>query len=435
MDILKEIWEDYKKIILIILGAIFALIIVLIVFSIIIDPVKISFTGDDATTIATMSDQIKLGAVAKNKANDQFELNWQVSAGNLSTTKGSEVVWQLPSEDGTYTISVSAGNKVKNKTVTVISNKLEEMSLKDNSNISYIDSDSDGLSDSYENNSSKTDSNNKDSDGDTLSDGSEVALGLNANEKESKDDGVQDDERNLKYNLKYESIGAELLITGTDNITDTTIDRYNLNTINEISSVISQVYSVSMQGNVNSAKLTLKYDKGTVTQKGLNEGKLAIYKLDIDNNKYIKQDSSVNSQSCTVSANITDSGKFFIADSTKMKEQLSTELMFVIDNSGSMYPSEMVEGSQENDTQFKRVDLSNRIIDKLKGDYKFGAGKFTYDYEELCPLTNDKDKVKEKINSIKSLAEKFTGTYIGNALEQGLNQFKDSKYNVRKYII
>ena len=41
MDILKEIWEDYKKIILIILGAIFALIIVLIVFSIIIDPVKI----------------------------------------------------------------------------------------------------------------------------------------------------------------------------------------------------------------------------------------------------------------------------------------------------------------------------------------------------------------------------------------------------------
>ena len=235
MDILKEIWEDYKKIILIILGAIFALIIVLIVFSIIIDPVKISFTGDDATTIATMSDQIKLGAVAKNKANDQFELNWQVSAGNLSTTKGSEVVWQLPSEDGTYTISVSAGNKVKNKTVTVISNKLEEMSLKDNSNISYIDSDSDGLSDSYENNSSKTDSNNKDSDGDTLSDGSEVALGLNANEKESKDDGVQDDERNLKYNLKYESIGAELLITGTDNITDTTIVRYNLNTINEIS--------------------------------------------------------------------------------------------------------------------------------------------------------------------------------------------------------
>lgn len=435
MDILKEIWEDYKKIILIILGAIFALIIVLIVFSIIIDPVKISFTGDDATTIATMSDHIKLGAVAKNKANDQFELNWQVSAGNLNTTKGSEVVWQLPSEDGTYTISVSAGNKVKNKTVTVISNKLEEMSLKDNSNISYIDSDSDGLSDSYENNSSKTDSNNKDSDGDTLSDGSEVALGLNANKKESKDDGVQDDERNLKYNLKYESIGAELLIKGTDNITDTTIDRYNLNTINEISSVISQVYSVSMQGNVNSAKLTLKYDKGTVTQKGLNEGKLAIYKLDIDNNKYIKQDSSVNSQSCTVSANITDSGKFFIADSTNMKEQLSTELMFVIDNSGSMYPSEMVEGSQENDTQFKRVDLSNRIIDKLKGDYKFGAGKFTYDYEELCPLTNDKDKVKEKINNIKSLAEKFTGTYIGNALEQGLNQFKDSKYNVRKYMI
>ena len=95
----------------------------------------------------------------------------------------------------------------------------------------------------------------------------------------------------------------------------------------------------------------------------------------------------------------------------------------------------MVDGSEENDTQFKRVDLSNRIIDKLKGNYKFGAGKFTYEYEELCPLTNDKEKVKEKINSIKTLTEKFTGTYIGNALEGGLKQFNKTNNDTRKYII
>ena len=65
-----------------------------------------------------------------------------------------------------------------------------------------------------------------------------------------------------------------------------------------------------------------------------------------------------------------------------MKENVSTELMFVIDNSGSMYPQEMVDGSEENDTQFKRVDLSNRIIDKLK---------------EMNKLTNNNLSIGQKL--------------------------------------
>lgn len=435
MDILQEIWEDYKKIILIVLGVIIAFIIGMIVFSIVYNPIKIEFIGEDSEIIATMSNELKLGAEASNKSGDTFELNWQVSAGTLSSTKGSEIVWELPKEEGTYTIAVQAGDKVKKKSVTLLTNKLSELTLENNDNISYIDSDDDGLSDNYEKEKLNTDANKSDSDGDVVDDGNEVVLGLNPNEKESKDDGTQDDERKLQYDLKLDNIGVQVIVNGTDNIANTTVDKYDLKTINEISAVISSVYSVKTQGTMDKAKLLIKYDKNIISQRSLNEATLAIYKLDIDNNKFIKQDSKVDNVGSVVSANINDSGKYFVADSSNMKEKVSTELMFVIDNSGSMYSKEMVEGSEENDTQFKRVDLSNRIINKLKGDYKFGAGKFTFEYEELSAMTSDKEKVKEKINSIKTLTEKFTGTYIGNALYGGLEQFNADTKDIRKYLI
>ena len=76
MDVLQEIWEDYKKIILIVLGVIIAFIIGMIVFSAVYNPIKIEFIGDDADIIATMSNEIKLGAEATNKSGETFDLNW-----------------------------------------------------------------------------------------------------------------------------------------------------------------------------------------------------------------------------------------------------------------------------------------------------------------------------------------------------------------------
>lgn len=435
MEIIQEIWEDYKKIILIVVGVIVALIIGMLTFSALYDPIKISFTGDDADVIATMQNEIKIGAVAEKKSGKKFDIDWQVSDGSLNANKGSDVVWELPKKEGTYTITVTSNKKTKSKNITLLENQLGELSLQNNDNIEYIDIDDDGLSNNYESEKLNTDPNKQDTDGDVVEDGTEVVLGLNPIEKESKSDSVQDDERKLKYNLKLENIGVEIEVNGTDNISKTTVDMYDLKTINEISAVLSKVYSVNLKGTVDNANMNIKYDKNLLSQKGLAESSLAVYKIDIDNNNFIKQDSKVNADLSTISVKITDSGKYFIADSSKMKEKVSTELMFVIDNSGSMYSSEIVNESGENDTQFKRVDLSNRIVDKLKGDYKFGAGKFTFQYEELCPLTSDKEKVKEKINSIKTLTEKFTGTYIGNALEGGLKQFDTNNKEVRKYMI
>ena len=436
MDIIQDIWEDYKKPIMIILAVILVFIVGLIIFSAVYNPIKITFTGEDAEVIATMSNEIKLGAKATNKSGEEFEVEWEVSDGTLSSTKANDIIWELPKKEGTYTISVKAGEKiVKNKNITVITNQIGNWSLDNNENIEYIDNDGDGLSDKYEKEVSNTDTNKIDSDGDIVNDGNETALKLDPNEKESKSDSIQDDERKLEYNISLDNIGMNATVKGTDNIAGTTIDLYNLNTINELQPVVSNAYSLKTQGTVDNVKMTIKYDKSKVNSKGLNETNLAVYKLDTDNNKYIKQESTVDTGASTVTTKVMDSGKFFIADSSKMKDKVSTDLMFVIDNSGSMYSKDMVDGSEENDTQFKRVDLSNRIIDKLKGDYRFGAGKFTFEYEELASLTSDKEKVKQKISELKTHTEKFTGTYIGNALEGGLKQFDNNKSDTRRYII
>lgn len=452
MDTLKEIWDDYKKIIIIILSVIAVLVISLIVISVLYNPIKISFTGEGSSIIATMSNEIKIGAVATNKSGEKFDLSWEVSAGTLNTKVGSEVIWELPKEEGTYTIIVNAGDKSLSRNITILENRLGKISLEDNKNIDYIDIDEDGLSDKYEEENSNTDKNKKSTDDSLIDDGNKIVLKVDSKQIKTKEEveKIEDDssenndgkeEKNTiedkvyEYTLNLENIGAKADIKGKGNIVSTTIDLYDLNTLNEISSVCSKAYSITTSDNIDSINLTLKYDKNIISNKALDENMLAIYKLDVENNKYIKQETSVDVANSTLSASVKEGGKYFIADSSKLKTSLSTELMFVIDNSGSMYSKDMVEGSEENDTQFKRVDLSNRIIDKLKGDYKFGAGKFTFEYEELAPLSSDKEKVKEKINEIKTLTEKFSGTYIGNALDGGLKGFDTKESNTRRYLI
>ena len=125
MDIIQDIWEDYKKPIMIILAVILVFIVGLIIFSAVYNPIKITFTGEDAEVIATMSNEIKLGAKATNKSGEEFEVEWEVSDGTLSSTKANDIIWELPKKEGTYTISVKAGEKiVKNKTLKISYNKL-----------------------------------------------------------------------------------------------------------------------------------------------------------------------------------------------------------------------------------------------------------------------------------------------------------------------
>ena len=100
-----------------------------------------------------------------------------------------------------------------------------------------------------------------------------------------------------------------------------------------------------------------------------------------------------------------------------------------------MYSKAEVGESEENDPEFKRVDVVNELVDKLKGNYRFGVGKFTFQYKEIVKLSSDKAEIKNRVLSIKTDPENFSGTYIGAGLEGGLKQFSDTVDQNRRYII
>jgi hypothetical protein len=50
-------------------------------------------------------------------------------------------------------------------------------------------------------------------------------------------------------------------------------------------------------------------------------------------------------------------------------------------------------------------------------------------------LTSDRDTIKNRVSTIKTVSESFTGTYIGKGIEGGLNIFTSGEENNRRYMI
>lgn len=434
-DILEDFYYDHQRGIVATIIVIVGLIVAYIVYLMLYNPIKIRFEGEDTQIVATtMSTKLEYNAVAYDKNTEGYPLTWEVSGGTLNKNNGTQVVWELPKNAGSYTITAKSGESQSARTVTVIENILSD-SLEEKEIVS-IDTDKDGLTDEYEEATSLTDPKNVDSDGDGLTDGNEVLLGLNPTSADSKSDGINDSQRKVKYSFTEKNTNAKIEITGTGNLTKTTVDMFETTSLSNMREIISPVYYIFSEANIDNMNVTLKYDKNIVNKKGLNEDLLSVYVLDESTNKFIKLESTLNKDESSITIQIKENAKLFIADSSTMKNGLATELMFVIDNSGSMYSKEQIAESSENDVDFKRLSTANKMIDKLKGDYKFGAGKFTFEYTELAAFTTDKEFVKEKINSVKTLTEKFTGTYIGEALSGGLKQFSDENTTgARRYLI
>lgn len=434
IEALEDFYYDHQRGIVATIIIIIGILIAYIVFLLLYNPVKIKFEGEDYKVVATNPTKLEYKAIAYDKNTKDYPLTWEVSDGTLNVNEGSEVVWELPTISGTYTISAKYGTTTLTNSVTVLENVLVD-SL-ETVDIKSEDTDMDGLSDEYEETVSKTDPNNADTDGDGIMDGDEVLLGLNPTLADSKSDGKKDSERELKYRFTDKDTNVTIDITGSGNLTKTTIDAYNTDSLQNLKEMASPLYYVFSNANIKSMDVTLKYDRQVIANRGLKEDNLSIYKLDEGANKFIKLDSKLDKGATSITTQIKENCKLFIADSSTMSSRLTTELMFVIDNSGSMYSKEQIAESGENDVEFKRLSTATKMIDKLKGDYKFGAGKFTFDYVNLAELTTDKDLVKSKINSIRNATEKFTGTYIGEALNNGVKQFPDeNNTGARRYMI
>lgn len=400
-----------------------AVLIGVMVYSMTINNTTMIWTSEDANISATEPTKLIYSVSSVDKNGAEQDVKWETTGGTLSNTEGKQVEWQLPDEEGTYTISAISNTKTISRNVTVLGNVLANSFYDEKTVVENNDSDADGLTDKYEIEVSKTDPQKADSDSDGLFDGDEVELGMDPLKEDSKGDGTIDSKRTLKYEMNQN--GVSISLEGEGNITKTTVDKIGNDSLNSIKGAIGEIYNITTSGKLNTASVSININSEIVSKKGFSESNLSVYRLLENEGSFQKIDTSVDTNRKVLNFKTDSFGKFFIADSTKLNINAQKQVMFVIDNSGSMYPAEEVEDSAENDVDFKRVSLSNRLIDKLKGNYKFGAGKFTFEYELLHSMTDDREAVKKEISSIKTGIEKFTGTYISRAIVEGLKEFKN----------
>ena len=390
------------------------------------------------------------------------DIKYTATGGEVKSD-GTTVVWTLPNKDGKYKITAEtpSGKKIT-KEVEVIKPIVEEIeggmiipeveendaddSDKDGltdkeekelgTDPNKADTDHDGLVDYLEVNKVKTDPLKADTDGDTLLDGAEVELELDPLKSDSKGDGINDSERELNYEVKKDNV--TLKVKGKGNINATSVDESQNTTFENTAGIYPVVYDLNTNGTLISAELVIKYEDGDLEKYGITEDSIALYYFDEKTKQLEKVEAKVDKEKNTITAHLSHFSKYVLADPSKVITTAETQLMFVIDNSVSMYSEQQMidagynssTGAVGNDTEFKRLTLTNKLVDMFTGNYKFGVAEFSGNYVNLNAFSSDKKLVKESVNKMKSnWNSSADGTDIIEALQSGLDEFSKDDNN------
>lgn len=289
------------------------------------------------------------------------------------------------------------------------------------------DTDGDRISDAYEISNNISDPANPDTDGDGLTDGVEILAGLAPGEKQT--DGKTPD-KDVPFTRK-ETIGiATAEMEGNANVYGTQFSEYSSALANYpgIVSSLCEVYSVKSSEKV---KISFELTDEALSKWGSEKENLKVYKVNSATSEFEEIESEADGNHIT--ASIAKDGIYALGDNSVMDSEHPVRVFFLIDNSGSMYPVEECEGSEENDVDFRRLDLAVSIMDDLY-DVSFGAGKFTGNYTTLIEINNNATKTEKRIMSIAKSDEYFDGTNIAYALRKAAEEFDDNK-NARNYIV
>lgn len=459
----------HKKPFIISTSACLILLLGLFLFNNLYDFTKLSWDSEcnDCNISYTESKTLNLKVLAYDKDNKEIKnIKFSTESGDIEVNENS-VVWNLPDKQGTYKITASApsGKKIT-KSIELIEIKdnilagvmidkssdpdldsdndgiidTEEIKLGTNPNL--IDSDFDGLSDYYEINISKTDPLNADTDDDGLNDGNELELGLDPLNADSKGDGIKDGDRNLVYTLNNGNNDIVIEINGTGNIASTTAELFNNSTLKSMDGILGKLYSFNTDGKLESAKVTIKYNTDELLENNIDENNLSLYYFDLENKTFEMVPTEIDINNKTIISNLNHFSSYVVADKTKINTNQVVDIMFIIDNSVSMYTEKQminrgynsITGAVGNDETFKRLTLSKQLVDMFTGNYKFSVAEFSGDYANLISFSDNKNDVKDAISLMeKEFNTDLDGTNIINALKSGVNEFTDD-YD-RHYII
>ena len=448
------------------------LIIILIIFLLIKSRNKLSWDESYLSNDVKIVTQSNLKLRVKIKGNQNDNITYTTTCGDI-TSNNLEVIWNLTESNGKCEITAKyKGSSIKKElNVTPINLDNQELSLEDNlvlndeddydldgltnkkkkeynTNPKNMDSDMDGLDDYYEIFSSKTDPNKKDTDNDGLSDYDEIELGLNPNMEDSNDDGVKDGKRLLEYSVESENF--KLSISGYGNIASSVVDiNVGTNISNKIG-LIDNLYTLYSDGKIDEATLIISYTDEEIEKNNLNEDNLSIYYYNVKENKYEKVNSVVDKENKTVTAKLNHFSHYVLGDSSLINESNITQILFILDNSWSLYTNEQYElytgkeyfGGYFNpsdldgfDPDGVRFGLTSDLITKLsKNNYQIGLSEFRYDYANIYPIGSNYNDIQDKLsNMMGNFVTKYEGTNIYNSLDKGIKEFSDDNYN--KYIV
>ena len=321
-------------------------------------------------------------------------------------------------------------NVLNKEYYTTISQKLTAAAISKDpiiaEDVYYLDSDKDGLSDEFEKNIFKTDPQNPDSDSDGLNDGAEYAA--KTNPLNAMSDGTTKDSQRTGDTTLAEETATLKISTRIDLAANCTINEYK-SLIKQYPGVVSKMYEIN--GVSGSSTLGIKVTDADLAVWKSNKNNLALYKINTETLKSEEVPSEYKDGEVT--AEIKSDGVYFAADKTLFNMDSGIDVMFLIDNSGSMYSASVVDNSEENDLDFKRVALSESLIKALDSKTCFGVAKFTAKYTLLNAVSDKSADSVASLESIKNGSESFDGTEISKSIMSAAEAFSDNSR--RRYII
>lgn len=294
------------------------------------------------------------------------------------------------------------------------------------------DSDMDGLSDFYEINDSHTDPLNADCDLDGVLDGRELRAELDPHSP-STDGSTPDGEVIRDTAVSEKNVSAQ--IKGIPKTAFVSLSKLANNSIQGTPGLVGYAYEFYTDKNFDSCTITFSYDEREIIEGNVTEGALSVYRFDSEKLVFEKLASQINPEKNTVSAEIQGSGVYAVCDASVLMQKGSTNIFFLIDNSGSMYPEELCANSEENDVEFKRLDFAVNLIDMLGKDANYGAGEFSGSYTQIVPISNDCETVKKTISDIRNKKQTFSGTEIAGAVTRAVAEFGEISPSDKNYII
>lgn len=176
------------------------------------------------------------------------------------------------------------------------------------------DTDHDGLNDGYETNVSHTNPLSKDSDNDGLQDDSELKVGTDPNNKDSNGNGILDGNETYTTTASNSTLGVSVAITGKGDISKNLTFYHEPSDYYNISSVISPLVDIGLDGSFNSAVITMKYDPALVS----DTANLSLAYFNESLGLYVPVKSQVDLVNHTVSANTTHFSMWAILDTNAL---------------------------------------------------------------------------------------------------------------------